>query len=167
MEPTGRNFEPSEASSVAVEGRSYQRYGIFYLVCKLVRSNCYISGVDGVRKKVDDLQSEITESGTDLSFAFEQLELLVTSPGNRRYSMETVKTALTFFFASRAAYREARHHLALPSKKTLSSNIGGFKDVGSEAEGLRTAIDVYKTLNDLERNSLLLFDEVKILPSIR
>ena len=99
-----------------------------------------------------------------LDFLCTQLKLISRSPHSRRYDYKLLSTIIPIFLSSRSSYQKLNEVLAIPSKITLMKHFCGVSEAGSESDAKNLIKDLIPFQN---RNVILLFDEIYILPSIR
>lgn len=130
-------------------------------------SPAFTSELDGLLARLDELADLLDVDNASYGFLSEQLRQVFVAANGRRYSSNLINTAVELFISSRSAYRTASQYLALPSPRTLYQHIGRICDIGQDSECDRTIGTVMQHLNGLQRECIILFDEMYVKPSIR
>ena len=114
------------------------------------------------------LKEEVNDDITaDFMFLMEQFQLKLTPSEGRRYSADTMKTAMKLYISNRSTYRHIRGILTLPHPKTLTANLGNITSTGTESYAVGISKQVFDRSDGIFKKCIILFDEIYIKPSIR
>jgi hypothetical protein len=123
-----------------------------------------VTKLDALLIQLEEINSEISEP---LPFLKEQLQLSLLDIHGRRYSPQLTHYAIEIYLSSRNSYRIISQHLSLPCSRTLYAHIGRVCEVGDNSECDRTISSAMHSFIGLQKQCLVLFDEMYVKPSIR
>ena len=131
-------------------------------ICSVIEQHVP-STQDRVRAAIEQLDEiEDLQDSTNLQFILDQLQLLRVSPKARRYTKHTLVFAVELFGISPAAYRMLRRSKAitLPRERMI-------RDIMDKSTGEENLANLLKSLAPEQRLVNILFDEVKLVSTIR
>ena len=99
------------------------------------------------------------------NFLLEQLCLL--SSANNRYSTATIRIATEFFLSSRGTYSLLRRYFTLPHPDVMRRKLGPISALGTVDDARETIENAFSRFSKVQKNCLILFDEIYVKPSIR